>query len=361
MVQFNSLRRRTAITLRWVGAIAAMFVSFQVHAAGEASAPENSSSESIDVLLVVGAGGTEEYAAAFESWAERWQQICERSEKQMRRIGAGSNDDPSDREKLQAALMQISNADTARPLWIVLIGHGTWDGKTANFNLAGPDVSAHELDQWLGTVQRPVVLVNCSSSSGPFIDRLSGPNRVVLTATKSGSEQNYSRFGDFFSAAFTSSAADVDHDDAISVREAFVKASSDVDRFYKEQGRLATEHALLDDNGDRKGSDDSLVAGKATAKNKQAVDGDVANRFSIPAPGNTLRLSDEQIKRRDQLETKLDEIQQQFSTNEQADALRKQALPVLLQLAELYDEAERGGGTRKGEQGEDVSSGDGGE
>ena len=40
-------------------------------------------------------------------------------------------------------------------------------------------------------------MINCASASGPFINRLSGPNRVVIVATKSGFEMNFSRFGEY--------------------------------------------------------------------------------------------------------------------------------------------------------------------
>ena len=36
-------------------------------------------------------------------------------------------------------------AQSAEELWIVFIGHGTFDGRSAKFNLRGPDISADEL------------------------------------------------------------------------------------------------------------------------------------------------------------------------------------------------------------------------
>ena len=60
------------------------------------------------------------------------------------------------------------------PLWLVLIGHGTFDGHTAKFNLRGPDVSATDLAEWLAEMKRPLAVINCASSSSPFINRLAG-------------------------------------------------------------------------------------------------------------------------------------------------------------------------------------------
>ena len=47
-----------------------------------------------------------------------------------------------------------------------------------------------------------MILVNAFSASGDFVSLLSGPNRVVVTATKTGFERNESIFGEFFVEAF---------------------------------------------------------------------------------------------------------------------------------------------------------------
>lgn len=313
-------------------------VTFPIVCSGNDAAEEPTTTQSTtDVLVVVGAEGAPEYGDAFADWAERWAMICERADQKMVQIAEPQKDSDAI-DRLRDALQSLADGTGEHPLWIVLIGHGTWDGTTANFNLVGPDVSAQSMNDWLRGIERPIVLVNCSSSSAPFIDRLSGPRRVIVTATKSGSEQNYARFGEFFSRALASAEADVDHDDAVSVREAFLKASSDVERYYKEQGRLTTEHALLDDNGDRKGSDDALVAGTATAKDAAQADGTLAATVTLPVPGNTLRLSEQQLRRRAELESQLSEVRQSHDAD--PETLRTKALPILLKLAELYAEAE---------------------
>ena len=106
----------------------------------------------------------------------------------------------NDRQQLQAAIESSTGSQTS-PLWIVFIGHGTFTRGVAKFNLRGPDVTAEELDQWLQPHTRPVVVVNCASASGPFVNRLSGKNRIVVAATKSGTEQNFARFGKYFAQA----------------------------------------------------------------------------------------------------------------------------------------------------------------
>ncbi len=96
--------------------------------------------------------------------------------------------------------------------------------KCCKFNLVGPDVSASELNEWLKPVSARCVIINGASSSGPFVTALSGANRLVVTATKSGSEQNFARFGGFLSGTLQGQSADLDHDEEVSLLEAFLAA-----------------------------------------------------------------------------------------------------------------------------------------
>lgn len=307
------------------------------------SASIRAAEKPFDVLLLVGAAGADEFGTAFAEWSAVWKATCDRAELSLLTIGPGDKSQPIlDRDKIESALKACAESGTDRPLWIVMIGHGTWDGKAANFNLVGPDLSASKLDDWIRPINRPLVLVNCTSSSGPFINRLSGKDRVIVTATKSGSEQNYARFGQYFAAAFGSIDADLDHDDSVSIKEAFLRAAADTDRFYREQGRLPTEHALLDDNNDRKGSSYSLVCGTAKSKEDAKVDGDLASRFSIPATTHAIQFNDQQLVQRNELEAKLAALKSELNGADQ-DGLRKRAIPILLELAKLYAEAEASG------------------
>src|ERR1019366_7106008 len=125
-----------------------------------------------------------------------------------------------------------------------------YDGHSTKFNLRGPDISATDLAAALKPCLRPLAVIDCASASGPFINALSGPNRVIITATRSGSEVNATRFGGYLAKAIADPAADLDKDGQTSLLEAFLLASRETQQFYREAGRLATEHALLDDNGD---------------------------------------------------------------------------------------------------------------
>jgi hypothetical protein len=170
-----------------------------------------------------------------------------------------------------------SQLDANNVLFVFLIGHGSFDGKEAKFNLVGPDLSASEYNVLLSSLPtRRVVVFNMASASGEFIKSLAAKGRIVVTATRSGQETNATRFTGFFITALNAADADTDQDGHISVLEAFVYANRLTEDFYKRAGRLATEHALIDDNGDGVGHDkleagEGLVA-RATYLDSLSVD-----------------------------------------------------------------------------------------
>ena len=138
---------------------------------------------------------------------------------------------------------------------VLLAGHGTFSDGTARFNIPGPDLTP---DEWSGLLaglgDRRVTFVNTASASGPFVEALSGPNRTIITATRTGRERNMTRFGLHFVDAFADDGADADKDSRISMLEAFGYALREVQREYEGDNQILSEHAVLDDNGDREGS-----------------------------------------------------------------------------------------------------------
>jgi hypothetical protein len=95
--------------------------------------------------------------------------------------------------------------------------------------------------------------MNMASASGEFIKPLSGADRIVITATRSGNEQNATRFAEHFIAALNNPEADADKNGRVSVLEAFSYAGKLTNDSYDQAGKIVTEHALLDDNGDGAG------------------------------------------------------------------------------------------------------------
>jgi arsenate reductase-like glutaredoxin family protein len=151
--------------------------------------------------------------------------------------------------KVFAGLADKLKADDL--LFVLIVGHGTSDGEVSKINLPGPDVTDQELAQWLKKIKSKYrVIVNTTSASGGFVKSLSAKDTVVITATRSANEKNDTLFPKFFIEAFGSPEADVNKDNAVSLAEAFNYAVKKVEAVYKDAGKIITEHALLDDNGD---------------------------------------------------------------------------------------------------------------
>jgi hypothetical protein len=290
------------------------------------------------VIIVVGAAGEESYGRDFSRSAKRWQDACRDGNAVAHLIGLDEPDDRPDLDKLRALLTSLS-CDTDLPLWIVLIGHGTFDGTDARFNLRGPDFTATDMAEWLVTFKRPIALINGASASAPFLPALSGPNRVIVTATRSGYEHNYARFGLHFAEAIANPEADLDKDGQTSILEAFLIASARVAEFYETEGRLATEHALIDDNGDALGTPTDWFQGLRVEK--KSADGNLpdglrARQWHL-VPGELERLlASESRQRRDQLELQIAHLRQVKADVHEEDYYRQLEI-YLLELAELYE------------------------
>ena len=228
------------------------------------------------LLIVVGLGGEPVYVEQFNSWASQMQTVAAEvtgidAERINRVRGEGSNSgNLPRREDVLSALANVGYESAAGDLIVLLlIGHGTARDGVARFNLPGPDLTATDLNAALNAlVDRKLVVVNATSSSAPFIEALSATDRVIITATASSSEDQFAHFGRYFVGAFAAQSADADKDGRISFLEAFNNARRDVANFYKKEGRIITEHALLDDNGDGVGTEvaaiDSLDGGLAS-------------------------------------------------------------------------------------------------
>ena len=135
-------------------------------------------------------------------------------------------------------------------LLIILLGHGTFDGDIAKFNLVGPDLAAADWSTLLAGIPSRLVLVNTTEASFPFLERLSGANRVVITATDSAAQKYATVFPEYFAKAMREASSDLDKNGRTSIFEVFSAASAAVKQHYEQRGQLTTERALLDDNGD---------------------------------------------------------------------------------------------------------------
>ena len=292
------------------------------------------------VILVLGAPGQEEFGSNFLQQAESWRKACTQAECNLIELGREPLGETNDLDQLRLA---IANQPTNSPaqLWLVLVGHGTFDGKEARFNLRGPDLSATDLQRWLRPFHRPLAILDTTSCSAPFLSKLSATNRVVLTATRSGAEQYFTRFGQFLAEAVLGQEADLDKDGQVSLLEAFLMASRKATEFYKVEGRLATEHALLDDNGDGLGTPADWFRGlRAVKKPKEGapVDGLLAQQFVLVRNNVEGQFTLDQRARRDALERAVFLHRERKSQMPQ-DEYYRELEKLLLDLARFYDEA----------------------
>ena len=220
-------------------------------------------------------------------------------------------------------------------LFVMLIGHGSGDDVNPRFNVPGPDVSAADIAKVLDTVHGPIVaIVNAACASGGFVGALSGSNRVIATATKSGMERNQTRFANYFVQAYAGDVADADKDGRVSVLEAFEYSRREVARAYEAENHMLTEHAQLDDNGDKKGT---------AAPDAKSPDGALARRVFLGGTSGSVAAAaraasnDPRVatleKEKDALEARIDSLRR---TKAQMDstAYDKALEGLLVQLAE---------------------------
>ena len=252
-------------------------------------------------VIINGASGEPAYAKQFEQWTTELQSAL------SQRYGFGAQQTTvlprATAEDVKRTFAQLkSQLDANNVLFVFLIGHGSFDGKESKFNLVGPDLSASEYNALLSSLPaRRVVVFNMASASGEFVKALAAKGRIVITATRSGQETNATRFTGFFIDALNATDADTDQDGHVSVLEAFVYANHLTADFYTRAGRLATEHALLEDNGDGVGHE-KAEAGEGLLARATYLDSLSTAEAAATAASAKL------LKERTRLETEIEQL-----------------------------------------------------
>jgi hypothetical protein len=235
------------------------------------------------------------------------------------------------RRQVQALARRMTADDM---LLVIMIGHGTFDGTDAKFNLVGPDLDSREWAALLKPVPGRLVIVDSTAASSPFIERLAGPKRIVITATASPVERFDTVFPEYFIKALTDPAADLDKDGRVSIWEAFIAASGGVRRYYEQRGQLATERPLLEDNGD----------GQGREAGADGDDGSYASRAYLapevpgaPAPDEELLAL---LQKRAKLEADADELKQRRPLMT-PDEYQKEFERLMIELSKVSREIRR--------------------
>ncbi|GJM12672.1 MAG: hypothetical protein DHS20C12_10750 [Pseudohongiella sp.] len=166
--------------------------------------------------------------------------------------GGGRIDGATDLAGIEQELARLQErVKTGDQITIYLIGHGSGAEQEAKFNIVGPDITGLQFASMLDAFdEQDMIIVNTTSASYGFSASLSSEGRVVVSSTRSASEKFDPVFSNYFIEALDNRNGDRDKNNRVSILEAFNYAKSNVEEYYEEQGRLASEHAGLDDNGD---------------------------------------------------------------------------------------------------------------
>jgi len=275
-------------------------------------------------LIVSGAHGEESYAAQYAEWRQT------ASVALIEKLGFDAThiltlydgDDPDHvstaagvRRSLESLRSRMRGDDV---LLILLIGHGSFDGAEAKFNLVGPDLTSAEWGTLVKAMPGTLVFVDATAASFPFLQHLGGRNRIVITATDSVAQRFDTVFPEYFITALTDPGADIDKNGRVSVWEAFAAASVGVKRYYTQRGQLATEHALIDDNGDGEGREAGGDGTDGSVSARLYLDPDVPGAaptdevlLTLLQKRASLQIDADDLKQRRQLMTP-DEYQAEF-------------------------------------------------
>ena len=271
------------------------------------------------LLVIGGLGGDPYYRELFRRWGGNFVQIAQRdlgipqacitfladtspapaAQSDLPQSGPNQGvavDGQPRKERILAELSSMASRSRPDDLVVVFtIGHGTARDGDARFNIPGPDLTPDQLAQALSAFDdRQVVVILGTSASGAFMQALSRPGRIIVTATSSGQENRHSRFAGAFVEAHGSPEADTDKNGRTSVAEAFEFARHRVKEIYTGERRLQTEHARLEDH------DDGLLAARVhIGFDPRQLDGRARSAEVLSLERNARRLVDriEALKR----------------------------------------------------------------
>jgi hypothetical protein len=197
-------------------------------------------------FVVAGLGGEPDYEQRFRDQAVSIAEAAKKAAGEQGHVVVLTGDQArrdSVRRELQEFAAKMKASDSAT---VVLIGHGTYDGEEYRFNVPGADITGSELTQLFERLPaKQQLIVNATSASGATIELWQRPERVVITATKSGGERTATRFAQYWGQAVSGDAADLNKDETVTVAEAFDYANRQVAASYKSEVALATEHARM--------------------------------------------------------------------------------------------------------------------
>ena len=287
-------------------------------------------------VTVAGLGGEPDYEQRFTALAKDLDKFFKAAASDAHVYTFTGSD--ATKAKLTETLSQI--AREAKPedeFTLILIGHGSYDGEVYKFNLPGPDISGEDLAILCDRIPaKRQLIVNTTSASGGSIGALQKAGRVVIAATKTGTEKNATVFARYWVDALRDGSADTDKNEAISALEAFVYADRKTAAFYESQKRLATEHAVLEDTGKKE------AVRAASAENGEGL---LAGSFVVLRIGAAQKAANDPAKRalldkKEELERKIDLLKYQKAAMS-AEDYKKQLADALVELARVQGDLDK--------------------
>jgi hypothetical protein len=285
---------------------------------------------------VAGLGGEPDYEQRFAAQAADLDRIAKAAGPSAHVVTLSGPQ--ATREHLQQALADIAGEAHADDVLVMtLIGHGSFDGTQYKFNLPGPDVSAQQLATWCDQVPATrQLIINTTSASGGSVKALQRRDRVVIAATKTGTEKNATVFARYWVEALQDPGADVDKNQVITGLEAFQYATRKTAAFYETEKRLATEHAVFEEGGKAEPVRDAVAEGDA---------GRMLAAFALVRLGGASATSSDPaklvlLKQKEQLEQKVDLLKYQRAAMSPED-YRAQLTQTLVALAKVQQELDK--------------------
>ncbi len=286
-------------------------------------------------VTVAGLGGEADYETQFAKWAtELEHELNTGADNHVTTLSGPAATKAQVEEALNRVAAQAAPTDSFA---IFLIGHGSFDGVDYKINLPGPDMTAAELARALNRIpaQRQLV-VNMTSCSGASLAVLAKKDRIVISATKSGTEKNATVFARYWIDALHDPVADADKNGAISALEAFRYAERKTAEYFEQEKLLATEHSMLTDTASQNGVRDPKP------ENGQGL---LANAFVlIRARGdNAKALSPDKqrlVGKKEELEAKIDRLKYEKAAMDENE-YKRQLTGLLLELARTQAEIDK--------------------
>jgi len=289
-------------------------------------------------VTVAGLGGAADYEAQFSKWAADLDKQLQSSGPDVHIVALTAS--AATRQGVHDTLTRLATEigpDDAFGLF--LIGHGTFDGEEYKFNVPGPDITARELSQLINRIPaHRQLVVNMTSCSGATFASFARKDRIVVTATKSGTEKNAPVFARFWVDALKDTAADTDMNGTISALEAFSYAQRRTSAYFESEKLLATEHAMMTDTGKTAGVRDATPT---------SGEGLLASAFPLvrPASAGTTTTAASPAKqklfaKKEDLEAKIDRLKYQKAALA-PDVYKQELGSLLLELARTQAEIDK--------------------